>query len=563
MTRDVLRSFTTRGVVCAAVLAVLCGAATRLAAADPSAREAGSLATDTPFYYRSISFGTPSRSGPPDVMGTKVTGSRFDGIRLDMNRDMVRLAAELGFNDVTIQTEERTVPKLKALRAWADRTGNFRFIKDQGMTLSVWVHELCDLPKGIGPPTLDNEKLWALLRERYREICQLLPEVDFFVLTVVESDLWVTHNADVLAKLVTLVNDECRRADKKLIFRTFLWYVKEADVVMESLKQFPSDVIVMSKCVPQDWHLRGVPNPFIGKAGSRDQFVEFDVAGEYNKLDHVACAFTDTLEERLKYAESHNCDGISVRVDRYGATCWGQAQEANLWFLGLWASGRSRSQDEIWKRYATALFGDEAAPVMIRALRPTGDVVAEAICVERESFGYSRDVVPMRNPENPFDVLHSPAKWDESLVPVYKKIVAGDPEIIRRKKESSARALVSTEESLRLIETVADDLPDGAYPFLRWKLEENRFCLKMFTHMELAWLKHARRGRTGNAEERQRLEREIQQHVAAVKELYEQAAGKRLAVQWRGKVHELQRGSYHDWMGWVNRFCTYAGVRKP
>ena len=50
---------------------------------------------------------------------------------------------------------------------------------------------------------------------------------------------------------------------------------------------------------------------------------------------------------------------------------------------------------------------------MIRALRPTGDVVAEAICVERESFGYSRDVVPMRNPENPFDVLHSPAKWDE------------------------------------------------------------------------------------------------------------------------------------------------------
>jgi hypothetical protein len=92
----------------------------------------------TPFKYRSISFGTPSRVGPPDAMGTSVTGERFKGIRLDMNRDMVRLAAEVGFNDVTIQTEKWTMPKLEALRKWADKTGNFKFIKDQGMTLSVW-----------------------------------------------------------------------------------------------------------------------------------------------------------------------------------------------------------------------------------------------------------------------------------------------------------------------------------------------------------------------------------------------------------------------------------------
>ena len=225
---------------------------------------------DSPFAYRSISFGTPGSDGPPDPMGTKVTGRLYKGIRLDLNRDMVRLAAELGFNDVTIQTERYTVPKLEALRKWADETGDFRFIKDRDMTISVWVHELCGLPGDVGSPKLDNEKLWSLLRDRYRGLCELLPEVDYFVLTVVESDLWVTENVDVLTKLVTIVNDECRKANKKLIFRTFLWYVKEVDVIMGSLTKIPDDVIVMSKCVPQDWHLRGVDSPFIGRSGKRE-----------------------------------------------------------------------------------------------------------------------------------------------------------------------------------------------------------------------------------------------------------------------------------------------------
>ena len=63
----------------------------------------GGPSWDSPFAYRSISFGTPSRDGPPDPMGTKVTGRPFKGIRLDLNRDMVRLAAELGLNDHPFQ----------------------------------------------------------------------------------------------------------------------------------------------------------------------------------------------------------------------------------------------------------------------------------------------------------------------------------------------------------------------------------------------------------------------------------------------------------------------------
>jgi len=518
----------------------------------------GGQSWDSPFEYRSISFGTPSREGPPDAMGTKVTGRHFKGIRLDLNRDMVRLASELGFNDVTIQTERYTVPKLEALRKWAYTTGNFRFIKDQGMTLSVWVHELCDLPGGIGPPTLDNEKLWILLRQRYARLCRLLPEVDYFVLTVVESDLWVTENVDVLTKLVTVVNDECRKANKKLIFRTFLWYVKEADVIMESLTKIPSDVIVMSKCVPQDWHIRGVDSPFIGRSGRRDQFVEFDIAGEYNKLDHVACAFTDVLKRQLDYARRNNCDGFSVRVDRYGATPWGQAQEANLWFLGLYGSGRCGDERKIWHRYANELFGPKAAPAMVEAFYPTGKVIAEAICVERESFGYSRDVTPAcRRMECPFDVLHSPAKWDKALRPLYEKIISGEPEIIRRKEAAFTEQLTSAERSLAAIDSVKNDLPPGAYQFFRWKLEENRFLLTMFCHMELAWLKDQRMRRTADNGEMGTLAEQVGGHLKAFRLLHDAETGKTLKVTWRGADHSLRRGSCHNWLGWQQRFENY------
>ncbi len=518
----------------------------------------GAHSWKSPFGYRSISFGTPSRSGPPDAMGTSVTGERFSGIRLDLNRDLVRLGASLGFNDVTIQTERATVAKLEDLRRWADETGNFKFIKDQGMTISVWVHEFCELPTDIGNPTLDNEKLWNLVRERYHRLCRLLPEVDYFVLTVVESDVRVTEDPDVLTKLVTIVNEECRKANKKLIYRTFQWHVEEAEVMMRSMSALPKDVIVMSKCVPQDWHLRGVNDIFIGKAGQRDQYIEFDIAGEYNKLTHVACAFTDVLKRQLDYARKNNCDGFAVRADRYGPSCYGQAQEANLWFLGLYGSGRCDDEQKIWQRYATELFGAKAAPAMIEALYPSGDVVAEAICVEQESFGYSRDVIPAaRKMENPFDVLHSPAKYDKSLEPIYQKIIAGDPEIIQRKAVAFEKHLASADRSLRLIDSVKDELPPGAYPFFRWKLEENRFLLEMFCNMELAWLKDQRMRRASDTREKKVLEKQVQTHLQTFRQLYDSQSGKTLKVTWRGATHSLMRGSCHNWLEWQKRFEDY------
>jgi hypothetical protein len=534
-------------------------------------------ASKPPFAYRSVSFG----SGPEK------------GIVMEVEPELLRLAANLGFNDLTLQTERYMDGKMEALRDHAAEHGYIKLAKSLGMTLSVWVREFQDWDAVLGPKTIDNYRFWRAVAERYQRILHtILPEIDYLVLTVVESEVRVTKDSAVLVKLIETINGECRRAGKKLIFRAFVWYPEEMRVVAEAVGKIPSDVIVESKCVPTDFHLRGSDNAFIGQAGGRREHVEFDIAGEYNKLDFVACAFTDVLEHQLKYAVSKGVRGITVRVIRrllrgvagYGgnpehpfASVWGQAQEANLWFLGYWASGKSLDQDEIWRTYAGSTFGKAAAPTMVRALRPTGNVIAEAVCVERESFGYSRDYLPgmrgvkgvitesMRAPEGPipFDVPHSPARWDDSLKPAFERIAAGDPEIIRRKTESYRLALSSAERSLALIEEVSGALPEGAYRFFRWKLEENRYCLIMMCEIELAWMKAIRRARTASQAEKQALAAQIRTHLARMAKLYAEEGEKTAQIAWRGKVHRLRRGEYNDFPAWMRRFKIYTGLEAP
>lgn len=532
--------------------------------------ESRNIASKKPFRYRSISFGTPPRE---KVVRGNPTGKVFTGIKLNLDPRFLELAAKLGFNDITIQTENVMKGKMEALRKWADNTETFKLAKELGMTISVWVHELQDHDKNLGELTLDNERFWKVISDRYRKILnEVLPDIDFLVLTTVESEISVTKDGEVLTKLVNLINEECRAAGKKLIFRTFIWYPEEAKAIHKALSDMNNDIIVQSKCVPQDWHLRGLHNPFIGEAGERQQYVEFDIAGEYNKVDYVACCFTDVIKKRLEYAAARGCTGVSVRVNRYDRIVWGQAQEANLWFIGYWASGKSFDEDEIWKAYATTTFGRKAAPSMIKALRPTGGVIAEAICVEREPFGYSRDYLPAwRGIEKyhiapqghcPFDCLHSPHKWDESLRRTYEEIKMGDPEIIRRKTKKFAKGLISANKSLEIIESVKNNLSDEAYAFFRWKIQENRFCFVMLCNMELAWLKAIRRAYSNSGQEKDTLLKEIKVHVDNIEKIYAEEGDKSIILRWWGKKHNLRRGEYHDWMEWVKRFRRYAGIQE-
>ena len=103
-----------------------------------------------------------------------------------------------------------------------------------------------------------------------------------------------------------------------------------------------------------------------------------------------------------------------------------------------------------------------------------------------------------------------------------------------------------------------DELPEGAYAFFRWKLEENRFVLILCCEAELAWLKTKRCQNVADQAEKQALTVEIRGHLANMRKLLAAEGGKTATLVWRGETHKLKRGSYNDFSTWIDRFGKYA-----
>lgn len=500
--------------------------------------------------------------------------------RGEPNIELIKLGAQLGFNDIQFQTESGTIGPILDLKKRADEKGYFSIAKELGMTISIWVHELEDYDESWGQVALDNEKLWKAISERYDYIfSELLPEMDYLVLTVVETQINMTDSS-LLEKLVMTIYEQCSKYGKKLIFRTFVWHPDEEESVVEALDNMPRDIMIMTKCVPQDWHIRSINDRLIGNVGSRTQFVELDIAGEYFRMDYVANCFTDLLSEQFKYWVEKGCEGLVVRVDRWTYPAprknivLGQAQEANLWVLGYLASGKSNNTDEIWNNYAQYTFGEQAAKVMIEVLQPTGKVIAEGLCVGHETFGDTRENIPgihtmsgriasaYSDEEdelylNPFHSNWSVFRWDESYLEEYHQIRKGHTEIIRRKTDDYINILSIADKSIELMNTIKGALPEGAYDFFHFKLEENKFHLIVMCEMQLAWLKASNRIYYCKTEdEKSNMMSEVKAHLAYLERLTERY-NESIDSVWQGKHYHLKRGEYIDITGFLTEFKRY------
>src|SRR5262249_23175164 len=138
------------------------------------------------------------------------------------DKQLIRLASELGFNGVQFQIEHSTVDGVKEFAERDKREGLVDFCHKLGMQVTVWVHEMSDLPPeympdALGPMTVDNAALWAKLDARYEEMLgKTIPNVDGLCLTVVETQVRAT-DTNVMLKLVDLIQGKCHRYNKSLM----------------------------------------------------------------------------------------------------------------------------------------------------------------------------------------------------------------------------------------------------------------------------------------------------------------------------------------------------------
>jgi len=497
---------------------------------------------------------------------------------------VIELAAQLGFNDVCFQVEGDQAYMLRELRDRWNRGGLAARIKELGMTISLWVHEFEDLEPDWGEPSLENVALWEGLKKRYRRLLiDSLPEIDWLVLTVVESSVRVT-DPGMLEKLILMLREVCHECGRKLMVRSFVWTLEEFEGVREAIARLPDDVTVMTKYVPQDWHRGDNHDPLIGQVGDKDQMVELDIAGEYFRGDYLGHCFASELHARFQYWVEQGVDGLSVRIDR-GWRPWlhhdnilHEVQESNLWCLGMWMTGAATDTTKPLEAWATARFGATASEHITEIAKLCDPVVKEALTVCGEPFGDTRRIMPalrsMLPPKEDPATVYQPAKaanhvdpfsrwlalwrWDNSLISRYEKLRRGDPSCIRHKTEGYSEALAKSNEALSLLEQARATLETAPYEFLRFKLEENRHHLILMCEAALAWLACLQLP-TAQQSEKPQISSVIEKHLEAMHNEWLSHNHESAVVIWpQGQTRQLKRCEYLDVPGFCQEMRRYA-----
>lgn len=503
------------------------------------------LARSAPMSYRSTAF-TSTRTCTPDVM---------------------RESARLGYNDICFHTEHGDqLGDLQKVRSALVQGDMLTLADSLRFTISVWVHEFIDPDPSWGDYTVDNDVLWEGIRQRYDNyMTTVFPEVNYWVLTTSECDYDPWRIPELYGKLVTTLNDKCIEHGDTLILRDFGHSPSYTHSWPNLLAVLPSSVIVQTKCVVDDWHMRGLDHPLIGTNTGHREFVEFDVAGEYFRRNSVANCFTGILEHQLSRSLEKGVTGISVRTDRYGRTAFNHPNIVNFWYLGMRASGEVDNQDDAWQKYAIENFGAAAAPAMIAALRPTGQVMAEALCIGSTSFGNTRRTTPADNlaeledvPSNyilnwKYDIGYNP---DTPLKAEYDSILAGADTILNLETTAWATQAASCASSLATLETAQHDLSHECYELFHWLLEENAFHLNAMEEEQLAWLKTKRYFATPDTDEREEWKRQVLVHLSHLEGLLTQTDAT-IDVTWQGRQHRYTRGSYMDIQWFVDSMSAW------
>ncbi|MEM9680238.1 MAG: hypothetical protein AAF901_07925, partial [Bacteroidota bacterium] len=165
-----------------------------------------------------------------------------------------------------------------------------QFAQKQDIETFIWIHELADIPPKFqidGKVNLDDKGLWKYLSRRYELAFQDFPEFAGVQITFHETTYKIFDNEEVVskmsmpdrfAKLIKTIYDACEQYDKKLIVRTFLYQSDEYEWVKEGLLKSDDNIMVQTKCVPNDWQPFFPHNQMIGAFPNKKQIIEYDAS---------------------------------------------------------------------------------------------------------------------------------------------------------------------------------------------------------------------------------------------------------------------------------------------
>jgi hypothetical protein len=246
----------------------------------------------------------------------------------------------------------------------------------------------------IGQKTLldfDNPDFWEWVKSDYREMLNLVPDIDGLILTFIETgsraeqqySKKMSSSEEKLSAVVQAVTDVVvNERNLKLYLRTFIHNRSELQMLLHCFKAIQShpNIVVMTKEAPHDFFITHPPSYWV-KDMPHPVIIEFDCAHEFNGQGIVASIFPQVHYDRWKYYQTlPNVIGYVNRTDRYGNTqIIGRPSEINLYTIKRFAEDPDVTIDEITDEFIIKQYSSNALPHLRFVFNSAPDMITSIL----------------------------------------------------------------------------------------------------------------------------------------------------------------------------------------
>jgi len=266
------------------------------------------------------------------------------------------------------------------------------------MEVVIWDHALNNLqyypnqfktgPKGT--INLDNPEFWEWFKQDYREMINLVPNVNGLVITFIETGARAENQyskklktgAEKLAAVIDAISEViCDELGKQLYIRTFAYTDKEYENTIGCINHIKSKkVILMMKETPHDFFLTHPNDKYAGTI-DRPTIIEFDAGNEFNGQGVIANTWPSYIIKRWsELIKRPNIIGYVARTDRYGNTrLIGTPNEILLYTLKRFSEDQHVTADKIYDEFITEKYGKKALPFLKHAFNLAFDIISSTL----------------------------------------------------------------------------------------------------------------------------------------------------------------------------------------
>ncbi len=405
---------------------------------------------------------------------------------MDYLRETIQKAPEFGINH--LELSHAIVHHADELFSDPDRVVRVRELinlgHQNGAKVYIWTHELNGVPRAFwvrGKLDVDSPRFWKWLRDKYKRVFDLIPEVDGLVLTTVETEVVIYDDvrvrsslppAERLLKLYTELLKVCKRHRKELWVRTFNSQPEGYFWTQQALKHAPKDIRVLTKHVFFDWWEYYPLNPLLGDVGDHVQVAEFDLCGQFHGHAYYPWLLGDYLGYRVRQLVERHVDGAVARIAWHGRHSFGTPNEGNIWAFSKWLNEPGLSAREAYGDWARQRYGDRAGDKVLDILLRTNDLVQKILFVRGFKSMESGNVSSLKHllvvrKLHPLVTRDFISRYKPGLRPLAEELahpVPGTRVWVRHEKEDALRI---ARQCLRDLEVLRPELVPSRYRELR------------------------------------------------------------------------------------------------